>query len=446
MPRAGHAHRIRIPHRVVDERISRRKAVLILHAVGSPDVLVVRERVGLDELRRVGRVPRPLEMLPLPLRREEHLEVVRHVLRQRRLQRLVAGGAPGVVRQPVEQSLIRIDSAESSERPERRVGIEAVDVHLRVLIVVHLDDDAGVERDLTGELPAVAERPFVEVRLVQIRIELQVRDARRHRRRHDHRLEHAVRIEIVFVAQPLRVVAAEGRHRIARAHQLLMVFAVRAAQHVLGVGCQHVRESEARCEFGARLPLQVPQHVEAPHQIDAQPGRRRHPSRAPAVLRVEADVLVASVRLIEVQVADDVLPVEGHRARRGVGRVHHPALLEDEAVVQVLDVLVVDAPRHREDAGLELVRSAPSLLVVGRIAAQHRYRRSIEVEARVARRRGPLPAAQQQSRSLKHALVHERFAVDLDERSLFVGRVAVEVVAALRVVADVERRRQMLSP
>ena len=49
--------------------------------------------------------------------------------------------------------------------------------YLRELVVVDLHDAGDVEGDLDRELPPVAEGPLVEVGLVQLRIELQAREA-----------------------------------------------------------------------------------------------------------------------------------------------------------------------------------------------------------------------------------------------------------------------------
>ncbi len=82
---------------------------------------------------------------------------MREVLRQRPLKRAIVSRAPRVVREPVQQALVRVDSAESSERLEGSVRIDAVDIDLRELIVIDLHDARDGERDLPGELPAIAE-------------------------------------------------------------------------------------------------------------------------------------------------------------------------------------------------------------------------------------------------------------------------------------------------
>ena len=282
---------------------------------------------------------------------------------------------------------------------------------------------------------------------MQARVELLLGDAGGARRRDDRRLEVAVAVGVVDVAQTGGVVAAERGHRMPGPHQLLMDPAVGAAQHVPGVAGEQVGEAEPRPDLGARLTGKVAQRVVAAHEVDPHADRRGEPRRRlPGVLHVDADVAVAAGRGVLVERTDDVLAMERHRADGRIGRVDLATLLEDEAVVQIVDVLVVVEARQGQEAGLEVVRTAPALLEPGQVAAQHRDRRGVEVVAGVARRRRPLPAANEQARPLDDAAVDEGLAVVLDQRSGQLAVVAVERIAALGVVARREGGGHALAP
>ena len=148
-------------------------------------IAVVLEGVGLHEQRRIGRIPRAVQVLPLPREAGHHLEVVRHVLRERRFPRVDDHLRPGGVGLLRDDALVRIDAAEADERLERRRRVDAVDVDLAEVVVEAAVRQRRADAHLPLQLPAVAHRVLVDVRLVQVLVEQQVRiDAARRRRDH----------------------------------------------------------------------------------------------------------------------------------------------------------------------------------------------------------------------------------------------------------------------
>ena len=182
---AAQPNRVRIPHRVVRQRIAGGEAVLILHPVGAPHEPVVRERIRLDEARRVGRIPCPGQVLPLAVNGPEELESIGQVLGNRDLEGAIVVLAPRVVGHAVQEPAVRIHEPESAERLVRPCRIDPVDVHLRVLLFVDLDDARYVHTRLARELTPEADRELVEQRLMQLSVELLRGNRRRPGRGHD---------------------------------------------------------------------------------------------------------------------------------------------------------------------------------------------------------------------------------------------------------------------
>ena len=71
-----------------------------------------------------------------------------------------------------------IDTAEADERLERRRRVDAVDVDLGEVVVEAAVRKRSADAHLPLQLPAVAHRVLVDVRLVQVLVEQQIADRR----------------------------------------------------------------------------------------------------------------------------------------------------------------------------------------------------------------------------------------------------------------------------
>ncbi len=331
-------------------------------------VAVVVEGIGLDEARRVGRVPSAGQMLPLPGGAGDHLEVVRHVLGERHLDGVHDHAAPRVVRLLGDNAAVGIDQAETDERLARPVGIDAVDVDLAEVVFVVAMRGGHAEADLPRELPVVADRELVDVRLMQVLVEQQTGIDAVARRGRDDRGPGAVlgRVDFGLVERARRL--AEG-HDVVAAVDLLVETAVAGADDVPRVLGDEKRGADARLHRDAFLSIDVEQGVVAFDEVDAQTAVDGQARRGrPRVLRVESDVAVvfADGRAHRGRA---VALVERREAKQVVGRVDPAVAAQAEAAIDLLGDGLAHQRRRRPDAGLELVAATPALLVVGEVAA-----------------------------------------------------------------------------
>ena len=201
------------------------------------------------------------------------------------------------------------------------------------------------------------------------------------------------------------------------------------------------RAADARADIGAVHALDAEDVVVATHEVGAQAevqgGARM---RLPVVLHVKRDVTIASGRGLHFEWRL-IPPVIRPHASGDVVRIALHDSLEREAIVQGAVEHVAAQAGCRPDAGLELVRPTPTLLVVGEIAAEHEHRRGLDGERLDAVHGHENPAAR------RHAAGDARRLVHLDRwPEPRIVRERVFLVAALVVVRRLERRLQTLTP
>ena len=78
--------------------------------------MVVGEGVRLDEARRISRAPGTLDRLPLTRHAQRSLKVVRHVLRQRRLDHVQLHVGPRAVVLLENLTDVRVHASEAAKR------------------------------------------------------------------------------------------------------------------------------------------------------------------------------------------------------------------------------------------------------------------------------------------------------------------------------------------
>ena len=258
-----------------------------------PDGLVVRERIRLNEPRRIGRIPRAVLVLPLVLIACHRLEPTRHVLGDGDHHAPILRRRPRHVRQPEDLTRVRIDPPEPAERLERRIRPEPVDLRLPVLVPIGFRGHRDVQAHIQRKLPLIAHDVLVDERLVEIRVEPQGLDPQRNRWYRVLRVEDAIAIEIVRRQRRRAGRRAEARDRVTAAHQL-PVHACEARPHdVLRVARDQECSAHARGDLDAVLHREIAQPVEAFHEVGAETDRRGQPrDRPPGVLDVHAVVVV----------------------------------------------------------------------------------------------------------------------------------------------------------
>ena len=190
---------------------------------------------------------------------------------------------------------------------------------------------------------------------------------------------------------PLRVVdlalesvrrRTERRDRIAAVH-LLVHAAEERAHDIARILGDQIRAADTRPDVGAVHALDVEDVVEAAHEVGAHaevqrqaldaasscPARRwRCRGRAPPWSRLRA--------------ATGSAGGTAHGAGRRVVRIELPHALEREAVVErAARARRGESVGAAQNAGLELVRPAPPLLVVRQVASEHRHRRGLRWSA-----------------------------------------------------------------
>ena len=155
--------------------------------------------------------------------------------------------------------------------------VDAVLLDQRRAIAIRAVHVADVDGELAGKLAAIAERELVDERLVIVGIDDAVRRHRRRRGRHERRLEHAVEIVVVEVAEADRLRAGALRAGAARRLRVdarrVVAAHVGGADRVALIGGHHVVHAEARPDLPAVLQLDVEQIVLPRHVIDAHARR-----------------------------------------------------------------------------------------------------------------------------------------------------------------------------
>ena len=350
-----------------------REAVLFVIAARHVQQRVAGKGIRLDELRGVRRVPRAAEVLPLAVDAGHRLEVPRHVLGQRHLDRAVLERAPRVVLLLEDDAARRIDRAEAAERLVRPARVDAVDVDARPHVLVTAVNAGDIQAHQAGELLAEAEDHLVDEGLMQAVGEFVIGNRCAAGRRNHRGLEPPVAVDVVLVTLPRRLVGAEQGDRVPP-HHLLVHARIAAAQHVARILGEQVREAEPRTNRAAVLPHDVEDLVVALDEIGADAEVHRQPVvGVPRVLHIERKVAVAR-RPRGQRHRRVVAAVERHGAAGDVAGGQEPVFLEHEPAVDVLGRLVVGVARGRKEPGLKLVAARQSVPVVRQVAAQHDLR------------------------------------------------------------------------
>ena len=117
-------------------------------------------------------------MLPLARETQHRLKIVRHVLGHHHLQRGHDILAPVIVALLVDNPPIRVNQAKAAEGLVRSARVDAVDVHESVLVLVVTPAPRNIESELPGKLLQEPDDELVDVRLMQILVELEGRQSR----------------------------------------------------------------------------------------------------------------------------------------------------------------------------------------------------------------------------------------------------------------------------
>ena len=235
-------------------------------------------------------------------------------------------------------------AAEADERLERRRRIDAVDIDLGEVVVEAPVRERRADAHLPLQLAAVAHRGPVDVGLMQVLVEQQVRIDAAGRRR-DHGAARAIRVD-VDVGRLDGTEIAE-LHDVVAAVDLLVELAVAGADDVACVGGQQVRDADTRLHGRVLHPVNVEQLVEAAVDVDAHAAVDRQAlARRPGVLRVEGRhlVVLADARHVGRRTGSQV---EREVAGRRIDAVDVPIFLQEEAVVDVLGAGLADQARVR---------------------------------------------------------------------------------------------------
>src|SRR5688572_21838948 len=164
MPNNPRSHRSRSPHRAAASSGVTRG----IRFAGPLEGPVIGELVRLYEPRRVRGVPRAAIVLPLLMYAHQYLEPSGHLFRHDDLQGPILQRLPVPIPDLIDRPQVRIDSPEPTERLERCVRVETIDVHPRVPVSDRSTDVRYVQRHLARELAAVTDDPLIDSRLTQV--------------------------------------------------------------------------------------------------------------------------------------------------------------------------------------------------------------------------------------------------------------------------------------
>ena len=220
--------------------------------------------LGLDERRRVVRLPVAVDLPPRADVRPDHLDAG-GPFGEEELEARVVVPVPLVVGD--EEDLVEALVAVAAEDD---AIVDPVDLDLRRTILVVALDESGIDGELAGELTAEADRPLVDVRLVHIRIEHAIAPGRRCAGRDLHGLEHAIEIVVVGIG-PAGVAGREHGHT-AGLHELAHPPEARP-KDVPVVARQRVGGAEARANLEAVLGLDIGLPILTLDPVEAQPQR-----------------------------------------------------------------------------------------------------------------------------------------------------------------------------